>query len=308
MKAKSGTQKSLVSPEALEAAYEQVKRVWRQDDLPMLQAFSEPLPDTMTGTEILAFRRAQIRAFKRQGPDVAAIKTDIPAIDRALPWIASPYSDGGIVENDPEIEPEFFQGGRIRNAVMLLGDMIRLQKEAQAGLPADFADRIRRAKKAQKHLEDAAALFRDIPGSDHLADLCSDLVMGAPLAQGADVRVRARNPETGHLGDAERVRLTCFACHEKTPLSTLMWYAKSGGRAGRDAQAAANGAAVHRLEHYICKNAPKRSAIIAGLCGAVGYDVTSQSVRRILDPATAKPASTDTSSKAMAFLDRIPRE
>lgn len=283
-----------VSGEALVAARDYLQGILVTDVWPDYERFYKRQPEgvsddawrAMRVEDCAEFQREHQRRAQNPGPDLRTIKTGIPALDRALPWVtygAPIQEDGSGTET---------QTGGIRDAFLLVSRMITLHDNARTGLPTDFAIRIRKVEEAQKHLQKAAALFQAIPGGDHLADLCSDLVMGAALARAADVHVRPFDPEVGAIGDAKRIRLTCFAHHEKTPLSTLLWFAKTGGRAGRDARAAANGSAVHTLRDFIRTGAPQRATIIAGLCQYIGFPVQAQAVARILDPAKAKPAST----------------
>ena len=231
-----------------------------------------------------AIRAEQIAEFKRRllrpRPRLSALKTGIPALDRALRWVTLGADMG---EDGAETEP---QTGSIRHAVLLVRKMIQLQDDAISGLPEGFADRLRKVDHARKCLHEASQLLKEA-GADHLSDLASDLAWAAVLARGADVQVRPLDPENNRLGDAPRIRLTGFAHHDKMPLNVVLWHAKYAGRAS-DAKRAANGAAVDALKDFIRTDAPERFAIISGLLAVIDFDVSASTVRTVCNGYTPK--------------------
>lgn len=251
-----------VSGEALVAARDYLQGIWVTDVWPDYERFYKRQPEgvsddawhAMRVEDCAEFQREHQRRAQNPGPDLRTIKTGIPALDRALPWVT--YR-APIQEDGSEIET---QTGGIRDAFLLVSRMVQLHDDAKTGLPADFADRLRKVDHAYKHLGEACGLLREM-GADHLADLASDLALAVSLAHGADVRVRPFDPEAGKIGDADRIRLTGITHHEKTRFSALLWHAKSAGRAGTDAKSAANGAVVHTLKDFIRTDAPRRAMI-----------------------------------------------
>jgi hypothetical protein len=286
MKKKKAPRKvAAVARAALVAARDYLQGIEKEDSearpLPaciggdQLEAMSETKRDVVWAEQLAQFQR---RA-REPRPDLSMLKTGIPALDRALPWVTL-GADRGKDETEP-------QTGSIRHAVLLARQMIQLHDDATSGLPADFAKRLRKVERARKCLHEASQLLKEA-GADHLSALASNLAEVAGLARGADVRVRPFDPETGKIGDAERIGLTGFAHHDKMPPNVALWHAKETGRA-TNAKAAANGAAVRALGYFIRSDAPQRAPIIAGLCQVLGYDVKSQAVAQILDPATPNP-------------------
>ncbi len=239
-----------------------------------LEAMSETERDAVWAEQLAQFQR---RA-REPGPDLSTLKTGIPALDRALPWVTL-----GIDMEEDKTEP---QTGSIRCAVLLVRTMIQFQDDAITGLPADFAKRLRKVERARKRLSEASQLLKEA-GADHLSALASDLALAAVLARGADVQVRPLDPENNRLGDAPRIRLTGFAHHDKMPLNVVLWHTKYAGRAS-DAKRAANGAAVDALKDFIRTDAPQRAAIISGLLAVIGFDVSAPTVSKICKGYTPK--------------------
>ena len=255
------------------------------DANPLPKCFTEGQPEGIDDAAWDTIRAEQIAEFRRrargQGRDLSTTKTGISALDRALPWVTLGADRG---EDGAETEP---QTGSIRHAVLLACRMIQLHDDAKIGLPADFVDRLRNVDRAYRHFGEACRLLREI-GADHLADLASDLALATSLARASDVRVRPFDPKAGKIGDAERIRLTGFAHHDKTPLNGLLWHTKYAGQARSDAKGAANGAAVHMVKDFIRTDAPARFAIISGLLAVIGIDVSAPTVRKICNGYTPK--------------------
>ena len=285
MKKKKAPRKvAAVARAVLVVAHDYLQGIKKEDSeaRPLPACIGGGQPEGMSETARDAIWAEQLAQFQRRardpGPDLGALRTGIPALDRALPWVTL-----GADMGEDETEP---QTGSISVAVLLVRKMIRFQDDAITGLPEGFADRLSKVERARKRLSEASQLLKEA-GADHLSALASDLALAAVLARGADVQVRPLDPENNRLGDAPRIRLTGFAHHDKMPLNVVLWHTKYAGRAS-DAKRAANGAAVDALKDFIRTDAPARFAIISGLLAVIGIDVSASTVRKICNGYTPK--------------------